>query len=125
MSGDDGRPLLPRMADTPVVDAIVANYDAATTEEMVQRLTQLVSNIQSPKATEALLALAGHTTAAPQDGLQRAALDALARIGDPQSVSYLLRRLEASAPARARDSTPSSGSAARKPHRVALYRRGQ
>jgi HEAT repeat protein len=89
---------LARMADTPIVDAIVANYEAATTEEMMQRLTQLVSNIQSPKATDALLALAGVTPSAPQDGLQRAALDALARIGDPQAVSYLLRGLEASPP---------------------------
>jgi HEAT repeat protein len=89
---------LSRMADTPVVDAIAAHYEAATTDEMIQRLTQLVSNIQSPKATEALLALAGSASSAPQDALQRAALDALARIGDPQCVSYLLRRLEASTP---------------------------
>ncbi len=89
---------LSRMADKPVVDAIVANYDAAATDEMAQRLTQLISNIQSPKATEALLALAGNTSSPPQDDLQRAALDALARIGDPQAVSHLLRRLEASAP---------------------------
>jgi HEAT repeat protein len=89
---------LARMADTPIVDAIVANYEAAATEEMLQRLTQLISNIQSPKATEALLALAGDTSSPPQDSLQQAALDALARIGDPQAVSHLLRRLEASAP---------------------------
>jgi HEAT repeat protein len=89
---------LARMADTPIVDALVANYEAAATDEMAQRLTQLISNIQSPKATEALLALAGNTSAAPQDDLQRAALDALARIGDPQAVSHLLRRLETAAP---------------------------
>jgi HEAT repeat protein len=89
---------LARMADTPILDAIVANYEAATTDEMLQRLTQLVGNIQSPKATEALLALAGDTSSPPQDDLQRAALDALARIGDPQAVSHLLRRLEAAAP---------------------------
>jgi HEAT repeat protein len=89
---------LARMADKPIVDALVANYDAAGTDEMAQRLTQLISNIQSAKATEALLALAGNASSPPQDSLQRAAIDALARIGDPQSVSHLLRRLEASAP---------------------------
>jgi HEAT repeat protein len=35
---------------------------------------------------------------APQDGLQQAAIDALAKIGDPQSVSYLLQKLEATPP---------------------------
>jgi HEAT repeat protein len=89
---------LSRMADTPVVDAITAYYESAASEVEVERLTQLVSSIQSPKATEALLALAGDTSSVAQDALQRAAIDALARIGDPQCVSHLLRRLEAASP---------------------------
>jgi len=89
---------LSTMADTPIVDAIVAHYDAAGTEEMAERLAQLVRNIQSPSAAEALLSLAGHVSSAPQDSLQQAAVDALGKIGDPQCVSHLLRRLEAAAP---------------------------
>lgn len=89
---------LSTMADTPVVDAIVAHYDAAGTEEMAERLAQLVRNIQSPSAAEALLSLAGDVSSAPQDSLQQAAIEALGRIGDPQCVSHLLRRLEAAAP---------------------------
>jgi len=89
---------LSRMADTPVVDAIVAHYEVASTEVEIERLTQLVGNIQSPKATEALLSLAGDISSAPQDALQKAAIEALAKIGDPQCVSHLLRRLEAAPP---------------------------
>jgi len=89
---------LSMMADTPVVDAIVAYYDAASTEAEIERLTQLVGSIQSPKATEALLALAGNTSSLPQDSLQKAAVEALVRVGDPQCVSHLLRRLEAAPP---------------------------
>jgi HEAT repeat protein len=86
------------MADVPVVDEIVARYDAAATEEEAARLAQIVSNIDSPGASESLRALAGDVSSVPQDSLQQAALDALAKIGDAQSVSYLLRKLEASAP---------------------------
>ncbi len=86
------------MADRPVVDAIVAYYEAASTEAEIERLTQLVSSIQSPQATDALLALAGSTSTLPQDDLQKAAVEALVRIGDPQCVSHLLRRLEAAPP---------------------------
>lgn len=89
---------LSRMADPPIVDEIVARYEAATTEEEAKRLAQIISSISSPKATESLLSLAGDVASAPQDDLQRAAVAALARIGDPQSVSFLLRRLEASPP---------------------------
>ncbi len=89
---------LSTMADTPIVDAIVAHYDAAGTEEMAERLAQLVRNIQSPSAAEALLSLAGHVASAPQDSLQQAAIEALGKIGDPQCVSHLLRRLEAAPP---------------------------
>jgi HEAT repeat protein len=89
---------LSRMADTPVVDALVAYYEVASTEVELERLTQLVGNIQSPAATEALLALAGDVSSAPQDALQKAAIEALAKIGGPQCVSHLLRRLEAAPP---------------------------
>jgi HEAT repeat protein len=89
---------LSTMADTPIVDAIVAHYEAAGTEEMAERLAQLVCNIQSPSAAEALLSLAGDVSSAPQDSLQQAAVEALGRIGDPQCVSHLLRRLEAAVP---------------------------
>jgi len=86
------------MADTPVVDEIVARYDTAATPEEAARLAQVVSNIDSPGASESLRSLAGDVASVPQDPLQQAALDALAKIGDPQSVSYLLQKLEASAP---------------------------
>ncbi len=89
---------LSRMADTPVVDEIIARYDAALTEEEAARLAQLVSNISSPGAGESLRTLAGEVSSAPVDGLQQAAIDALANVGDAQSVNYLLSRLEASPP---------------------------
>jgi len=89
---------LSMMADAPVIDEVIARYDGASTDVEVERLTQLVRNIHSPKATEPLLSLAGHVSAAPQDTLQEAAIEALAKIGDAPSVSYLLRRLEASPP---------------------------
>ncbi len=86
------------MADTAILDEVIARYDAAATDADTGRLAQLVRNIQSPKATESLLALAGPASAPPQDGLQEAAIAALAKVGDAQSVSYLLQRLEASPP---------------------------
>lgn len=89
---------LARMADTPVIDEIIARYDAAATETEIERLAQLVRNIQSPKAADGLLSLAGDITSAPQDSLQQAAIDALAKVGDAQCVSHLLQRLEAAAP---------------------------
>ena len=89
---------LARMADTPVMDEIIARYEAATSEAEIGRLAQLVSNIQSPAATTSLLSLAGGVSDAVQDCLQQAAIDALSNIGDAQCVSYLLRRLEATAP---------------------------
>ena len=89
---------LSRMADPPIVDEIVARYEAAVTEAEAERLAQIISSISSSKATESLLSLAGDVASAPQDSLQRAAVEALARIGDPQSVSFLLRRLEAFPP---------------------------
>ena len=89
---------LSKMADRPVVDEIVARYDAATTEEEATRLAQMVGNINSPAASESLLALAGSVSSVPQDALQTAAIDALANVGDAQCVSYLLRKLEASPP---------------------------
>jgi HEAT repeat protein len=89
---------LSMMADTAIVDGIIARYEAAATEAEIERLTQMVSNIQSPRATDALLSLAGHVSSTPQDSLQEAAIEALARVGDPQAVSHLLRRLEAAPP---------------------------
>ena len=89
---------LSRMADTPVVDEIVARYDAALTEEEAAQLARLVSDISSPKAAESLRTLAGDVSSAPMDSLQQAAIDALANVGDSQSVDYLLSRLEATPP---------------------------
>jgi HEAT repeat protein len=89
---------LSAMADAPILDEVTARYDSATTEAEVDRLAQVVRNIRSPKATATLLSLAGDPSVPPQDGLQEAAIEALAKVGDAQSVSYLLRRLEACAP---------------------------
>jgi HEAT repeat protein len=89
---------LSTMADVPIIDEVIARYDAASTETELDRLSQLVRNIRSPKATESLLSLAGNASSAPQDGLQKAAIEALAKVGDAQCVSHLLRRLEACPP---------------------------
>jgi HEAT repeat protein len=89
---------LARMADTPILDEIMARYQIATTEAEVQRLANLVGSVQSPKATEGLLSLAGDIASKPQDSLQQAAVDALANVGDAQCLSHLLRRLEAATP---------------------------
>lgn len=89
---------LARMADTPVIDEIIARYDAALTEQEAALLAQLVGDISSPKAAESLRALAGDVSSAPMDGLQQAAIDALANVGDSQSVDYLLSKLEAAPP---------------------------
>jgi hypothetical protein len=89
---------LSRMADTPVMDEIIARYETATTEAEVERLARLVSNIECSQATNALLSLAGDVTDTVQDCLQQAAIDALSNIGGVQCVSYLLRRLEATTP---------------------------
>lgn len=89
---------LARMADTPVMDEILARYEAATTDAEIECLAQLVSNIQSSGATESLLSLAGDVASAIQDSLQQAAIDALAKVGDSECASYLLRRLEATTP---------------------------
>jgi HEAT repeat protein len=89
---------LARMADTPIMDEIIARFDASTESADAARLAQIVSNITSSRATEALVALAGDVATPPRDALERAAISALGKIGDPQSVSYLLRKLEASPP---------------------------
>lgn len=89
---------LAQMADTAVIDEIVARYEAATTDAEIESLARLVSNIECSQATNALLSLAGDVTDAVQDSLQQAAIDALSNIGDAQCVSYLLRRLEATTP---------------------------
>ncbi len=89
---------LATLADAPVIDEVLARYSTATSAAEVDRLAQFVRGIRSPKATESLLSLAGPASSAPQDRLQSAAIEALARVGDAQSISYLLRRLEASAP---------------------------
>jgi HEAT repeat protein len=89
---------LSAMADAPVIDEVMVRYDSASTEAEVDRLAQLVRNIRSPKATESLLSLAGSVSSASADSLQEAAIEALAKVGDAQSISYLLQRLEASPP---------------------------
>ncbi|HPC95730.1 MAG TPA: hypothetical protein PLU87_12365 [Sedimentisphaerales bacterium] len=89
---------LSRMADTPVLDEIVARYDAALTDEEAARLAQLVSTIRSPQAGESLRALAGAISSPALDSLQQAAIKALANVGDAPSVNYLLSRLEATSP---------------------------
>lgn len=89
---------LSKMADTPVLDEIIARYDAALTEEEAARLAQLVGSISSPGAGESLRALAGNISSGPLDSLQQAAIDALANVGDAASVNYLLSKLEAAPP---------------------------
>ncbi len=89
---------LARMADTPVLDEITARYEAAATEIEMERLAQLVRNIQSPAATDGLLAMAGPVASTPQDSLQQAVVDALANVGDAQCLSHLIQRLEATTP---------------------------
>jgi len=89
---------LSKMADSPILDEIVARYEAATDEREAQRLAQLVSSISSPQATEALLSLSGDVSHSVENSLQKAAVAALGKIGSPQGVSYLLRKLEASPP---------------------------
>jgi len=89
---------LAHMADTPVIDEIVARYANAQTDEEAARLARLVGNVTTPEASDSLRSLAGAASSTPQDSLQQAAMEALARIGDPQNVSYLLQRLEASPP---------------------------
>jgi hypothetical protein len=74
---------LSMMADAPVIDEVIARYDAASTDAEVERLTQLVRNIHSPKAAEPLLSLAGHVSAAPQDTLQEAAIELSPRLAMP------------------------------------------
>lgn len=89
---------LSAMADAPILDEVMARYDSATTAAEIDRLAQLVRTIQSPQATDSLLALAGSISSPPQDSLQAAAIAALAKVGDARCVSNLLQRLEASAP---------------------------
>ena len=89
---------LSRMADTPVVDELLARFDGATDERDLDRISSIISNIRSSGATDALIALAGDIASTPQDALSRAAIEGLANIGDPQAVSYLMRRLEAAPP---------------------------
>ncbi len=89
---------LAKMADKPVVDEIVARYEAATTDEEADRLAQMLGNISSPAASESLLALAGSVSSVPQDSLEKAAVNALANVGDTSCVNYLLRKLEATPP---------------------------
>lgn len=89
---------LAKMADTPVLDEIIARYDAALTEEEAAHLAQLVSKISSPRANESLRTLAGNVSAMPQDSLQQAAINALANVADAQSVNFLLSKLEAASP---------------------------
>ena len=89
---------LSRMADAPIVDELVARYDAAATTDEAANLASVVSSINSSKASESLLALAKEIPSVPEDPLERSILDAIANVGDPQCVSFLLRRLESCPP---------------------------
>jgi HEAT repeat protein len=89
---------LSRMADAPVVDELIARYDGAATEQDTARIAQVISNIRSSGATKSLIDLAGDVASAPQDALARAAIEGLSNIGDPQAISYLMRKLEATPP---------------------------
>jgi HEAT repeat protein len=89
---------LSRMADGPVVDELVARYDAAGTIDEAADLAHTVGNIISSKAAPSLLALAKQIPIPPDDSLDQSILGAVANVGDPQCVSYLLRKLEASDP---------------------------
>jgi len=89
---------LSRMADTPIIDELIARFDGATDARDTERIAQLISNIRSSKATDSLISLAGDVASAPQDALSRAAVEGLARTGDPQAISYLMRKLEATPP---------------------------
>ena len=89
---------LSRMADTPIVDELIARFDGATDARDTERIAQLIGNIRSSKATDSLISLAGDVTSAPQDALARAAIEGLGKIGDPQAISYLMRKLEATPP---------------------------
>ncbi len=89
---------LSQTADAPIVDELVSRYDAAATIDEAADWASTVANINSPKATESLLTLARQTPAVPEDPLDQAVLSALAKVGDPQCVSYLLTRLEAAQP---------------------------
>jgi HEAT repeat protein len=90
---------LSNMADGSVLDEVMARYNNATaTETDTARLAQLVRNIRSPQATKSLLSLAPEVDGVPENALQQAAIEALAKVGDAQCVSHLLRRLEASPP---------------------------
>lgn len=89
---------LSRMADTPVIDEMLARFDGATSERDMERITQIISNIRSSKATDSLISLAGDVASTPQDPLAKAAVEGLGKIGDPQAISYLMRKLEAAPP---------------------------
>ncbi|MCU0913840.1 MAG: hypothetical protein MUC88_04650 [Planctomycetes bacterium] len=86
------------MADAAIIDELVARHGTAATPLEAERLAQLIRNVQSSQATDSLLKLAGNVSTPPQDDLQRAALAALANIGDAPCISHLLQRLEASPP---------------------------
>ncbi len=89
---------LARMADTPILDELIARFDGATDVRDTERIAQLIGNIHSSKATDSLISLAGDVASAPQDALARAAVEALGKTGDPQAISYLMRKLEATPP---------------------------
>ncbi|RPJ32361.1 MAG: HEAT repeat domain-containing protein, partial [Planctomycetaceae bacterium] len=89
---------LARMADTPILDELIARFDGATDVRDTERIAQLIGNIHSSRATDSLISLAGDVASAPQDALARAAVEALGKTGDPQAISYLLRKLEATPP---------------------------
>lgn len=70
----------------------------AKTENAQNRLASVIKNIQNLEAVEALKAYAGEIDSAPADPVEKAAIDALTKIGTPETVSYLLERLENAPP---------------------------
>jgi HEAT repeat protein len=89
---------LSRMADAPIVDELIARYDAAATVDEAADLARVVGSISSSKATNSLLALARQIPSRPEDPLDQSILDAIANVGDPQCVSFLLTKLEGCGP---------------------------
>jgi HEAT repeat protein len=85
---------LARMADTPIVDELVARYDAATTIEEAADLAHTMSSINSSAAARSLLALGRQVPSTPEDELDRSVMAAIANVGTAECVSFLLSRLE-------------------------------
>lgn len=68
------------------------------TESVQNRLASVIKNIQNTEAVDALVHYAGEIDSAPANPVEKAAIDALTKIGTPEIVSYLLDRLENTPP---------------------------